>query len=137
MLSEAANAAEHFVRMKSDKKSGDVFFEPQRLKVKPGDTVIWVQEDASNPHNVSFDPHPSRFHEKAVESPMLTQPGDTWTRTFLEPGKYAYHCHPHVHLGMTGLIIVDKNAKVRESRDYRSFTPRSRDKEAGHGGHSH
>ncbi len=76
----------------------DIRFQPQGIRVKPGTTVRWVNEDAVL-HNI-----------RQVESVFLSQDvmkeGDTFSFTFDTPGKYRYQCTYH-HPNMNGVVIVE------------------------------
>lgn len=78
----------HIVKMK---------FEPQLIKIKPGSTVKWVNQEKRNNHSVFFE------KEGLAESERLF-PGETWQRTFDKPGVYPYICGPHPE--MTGEVQV-------------------------------
>lgn len=88
-LAEAGESAE--VRIEQMK------FAPQRLKVKPGTTVQWTNYEKRTNHTVRFEP------DGQPESERLF-PGESWQRTFSEPGVYKYICGPHPE--MTGIIEV-------------------------------
>lgn len=72
-------------------------FEPQQVKIKPGTTVKWVNNEKRNNHSVWFQkedfPESERFF-----------PGESWQRTFDKPGVYPYVCGPHPE--MTGVVEV-------------------------------
>lgn len=71
-----------------------MYFEPQTLTVPAGTTVTWVNEDGSN-HIVQFggDSGPRMRHHA------------TYTKTFSQPGSYAYQCAIH-GAAMTGTVVV-------------------------------
>lgn len=110
-----AQAAEYKVEMKFNEDSGDVYFEPKKLEVKSGDTVIFSHADPYNVHNIMFEPNGI---PKGVDIPMMSpekmNQGDTWKVTFSKSGTYKYHCHPHYDMGMMGEIIVDHPSKPEE-----------------------
>ncbi|RAU23402.1 plastocyanin [Paramagnetospirillum kuznetsovii] len=81
------------VRVSIDK----MMFTPKILKVKPGTTVEWVNDEKRNNHSVLFE------KEGLPESDRLF-PGDSWKRSFDKPGLYPYVCGPH--RDMTGVIEV-------------------------------
>ncbi|WP_096700956.1 plastocyanin/azurin family copper-binding protein [Magnetospirillum sp. 15-1] len=85
----AADAA----RVSMDKN----LFTPQVLKVKPGTTVEWVNDEKRTSHSVFFE------KEGLAESDRLF-PGESWKRTFDAPGIYPYRCGPHPE--MVGTIEV-------------------------------
>ena len=72
-------------------------FEPQKLKIKPGTTVRWVNNEKRTSHSVLFQ------QEGLPESDRLF-PGESWERTFDKPGAHPYICGPHPE--MNGVIEV-------------------------------
>lgn len=72
-------------------------FEPQRLTVKTGTTVKWVNHEKRTNHSVLFE------EEGLTESERLF-PGEAWQRSFDKPGVYRYRCGPHPD--MTGEVEV-------------------------------
>lgn len=70
-------------------------FEPQRVKIKPGTTVKWVNNEKRSNHSILFSdmPESERFF-----------PGESWQRSFDKPGVYPYNCGPHPE--MTGVVEV-------------------------------
>jgi len=72
-------------------------FVPQQVKVKPGATVKWVNNERRNNHSVWFQ------SENLPESDRFF-PGESMQRTFDKPGVYPYVCGPHPE--MTGVVEV-------------------------------
>lgn len=72
-------------------------FVPRHLKVKPGTTVKWVNNEKRSNHSVHFQ------QEGLPESERFF-PGESWSRTFDKPGVYPYVCGPHPE--MTGVVEV-------------------------------
>lgn len=72
-------------------------YEPQHIKVKPGTTVKWVNNEKRSNHSVFFK------QEGLPESERFF-PGESWSRTFDKPGLYPYICGPHPE--MTGSVEV-------------------------------
>ena len=70
-------------------------FVPQRITVKAGTTVTWINEDDA-PHTVASSS--KLFKSKALDT------GDKFSFTFTTPGTYDYFCA--VHPRMTGKIVV-------------------------------
>lgn len=72
-------------------------FSPQRVKIKPGTTVKWVNNEKRDNHSIFFEkeglPESERFF-----------PGESWQRSFEKPGVYPYVCGPHPQ--MTGVVEV-------------------------------
>ncbi|HYZ44612.1 MAG TPA: cupredoxin family copper-binding protein [Xanthobacteraceae bacterium] len=71
-------------------------FVPQRITMKAGTTVTWINEDDA-PHTVASSN--KLFKSKALD----TQ--DKFSFTFTTPGTYAYFCSVHPH--MTGSVVVE------------------------------
>ena len=71
-------------------------FEPQRIVVKAGTRVTWINED-DIPHTVVSSG--KMFKSKTLDT------SDAFTFTFTTPGDYAYFCSLHPH--MTGTVIVE------------------------------
>ena len=81
----------------------DNFFDPERVAVKPGESVTWTNS-GNNPHNVSFD-------DGTFTSPSPPS-ANTWTetRTFTADGAYGYYCQIHGSPGgggMSGVVYVN------------------------------
>jgi plastocyanin len=74
-------------------------FEPQRIVVKAGTRVTWINED-DIPHTVVSSG--KMFKSKTLDT------SDAFTFTFTTPGDYAYFCSLHPH--MTGTIVVEAGA---------------------------
>lgn len=71
-------------------------FEPSKVEVDVGDTVVWEFDDATSSHNVTFD-------ELDVESETTDSGRFEWTAE--EPGEYTYACT--IHNDMEGTVIVN------------------------------
>ncbi len=111
-----AGGPQHVVKMKMNEDTGEVYYEPARLEIKSGDTVTWVQDDEFNEHNVVSYPDGIPQSAQLFESAMFDTVGQSFTMTFTESGTYRYHCHPHEEVGMTGVIIVDRESRPEEFR---------------------
>ncbi len=71
-------------------------FNPAKLEIKTGDTVIWTNKDSVK-HTVTSD------SGTELDSPLFGQ-GETYIHKFEISGAYEYHCTPHP--SMEGRIIV-------------------------------
>jgi plastocyanin len=96
-------------------------FVPNTITVKAGDAIRF-HNVSGGPHNVGFDATtipanvqtalaanmPGDHSMGALEGPLLIQPNETYTVSFanIPPGTYAFHCFPHLALGMKGTITV-------------------------------
>jgi len=107
------------VKMLQDAQ-GNYRFDPVDITIKSGDGVKFVMV-SGGPHNVAFDPTQIAATAKSqlsanmqqqvseLSSPMMMNPNETYTISFgnMPPGKYEYHCTPHLVLGMKGTITVE------------------------------
>ena len=73
----------------------DFEFAITRLTVRPGTTVIWVNEG-----NV---PHTSTADNQLWSSPLLSR-GESYSRVFNDVGEFPYFCEPHPF--MRGVVVV-------------------------------
>jgi plastocyanin len=71
-------------------------FTPQRVTVKAGATVAWINDD-DIPHTVASST--KVFKSKALDT------SDKFSFTFTTPGVYEYFCSVHPY--MTGAIVVE------------------------------
>jgi plastocyanin len=71
-------------------------FAPQRVVVKAGTTVIWINDD-DIPHTVASSAR--LFKSNALDTK------DKFSFTFTTAGAYEYFCSLHPH--MTGTIVVE------------------------------
>jgi plastocyanin len=82
----------------------DHTFVPSVVHVKPGQAVVWRNED-QDPHTVTSGGHnvdDGRF----VSSPLIAD-GETFTLRLARPGTYPYFCKPHqFQESMHGTIVV-------------------------------
>ena len=94
-------------------------FDPANVTIKSGDAVKFVMV-SGGPHNVSFDPATVPADSKAqldanmdqktseLSSPMMMNPNEEYVISFggIKPGKYDFHCTPHLAMGMKGSVTV-------------------------------
>jgi plastocyanin len=71
-------------------------FVPQRVTVKAGTTVTWINED-DIPHTIASTA--KTFRSKVMDTE------DKFSFTFTTPGTFEYFCSLHPH--MTGTIVVE------------------------------
>ena len=131
-VSTIAKADTAVIKMKFDEDSGDLYFEPAKVTINPGDTVVWLQDDADNEHNVAAYPNLIPEGTEPFESQMMTRVGESWSMTFDKVGSYFYHCHPHEAAGMKGLIVVGRESLPEEFRK-----PKAGDMSHDHGDGGH
>lgn len=90
-----------------------ISFKPETVEVSAGDTVTWVNEEASSPHTVTSG-EVEQGSGGVTANPDGTfdsgnlSPGDTFEFTFDEPGTFAYYCAIHPAT-MTGEVRVAAN----------------------------
>ena len=100
IFTHAASAAEYQVKMLNQGMDGMMQFDPQFLKISPGDTVHFTATDKG--HDVqSVD-----GMLPAGAKPFSGEIDQDLTVTFTIPGVYGYRCLPHGSLGMVGLVVV-------------------------------
>ena len=75
----------------------DYKFVPERITVKAGATVKWVNDEKRASHSIWFR------EERLAESERMFH-GESWERRFQAPGTYRYTCGPHPE--MQGVVIV-------------------------------
>ena len=94
-------------------------FDPANITIKAGDGIKFTVV-SGGPHNVAFDPATipaaasaqldANIPEKMgqLSSALKTNAGESVTVSFanIAPGKYPFHCTPHLALGMKGEITV-------------------------------
>lgn len=100
LVAGAASAAEHEVRMLNRGAQGAMVFEPQVLRIAPGDKVRFVPVDKG--HNA--ESLEGMTPEGAA--PFKGKMNEALTVVFEKPGVYGYQCRPHYAMGMVGLIVV-------------------------------
>ena len=106
----------HEVKMVGDAQG--YRFDPANITVKAGDGIKFIMV-SGGPHNVAFDPATIPADAKDQiwanmpnatdgSSPLLMNANETWTMSLgnVKPGKYPFHCTPHLAMGMKGEITV-------------------------------
>jgi len=90
-------------------------FMPEKLTIKLGQTVEWVNDDKAMPHeattdpNVAADPGNVSVPEGAeVFDSHLVASGKSFRHQFTVSGLYRYSCPPHENDGMLGEVTVTK-----------------------------
>jgi len=80
-------------------------FNPASLTIKPGDEVIWINDDDTR-HKISFEDEslggPTRDHVHKFNV------GDKFHFKFTRVGQYKYICTTHEGQDMVGVIIVEE-----------------------------
>ncbi|MFJ4053059.1 pseudoazurin [Pseudomonas sp. NPDC089743] len=100
VLPLAALAEVHEVKMLNRGAAGSMIYEPDHLRIAPGDTVRFVPTQSG--HNAAS--LPGLLPEGAVAfKSKLNQP---FEQTFTVPGVYGIQCIPHLAMAMVMLIQV-------------------------------
>jgi pseudoazurin len=95
-----ATAADYQVKMLNKGAKGVMVFEPDLVKIEPGDTVTFLSTDPG--HDAMSIPN--MLPEGA--EPFQGQLGKDVTVTFTQPGVYGIKCKPHYVMGMVALVVV-------------------------------
>ncbi|HUF26196.1 MAG TPA: plastocyanin/azurin family copper-binding protein [Gemmatimonadaceae bacterium] len=78
-------------------------FSSADVTIDPGTTIRWVNDGAIFHTVTPNDPNQAGVWNRTE----TTSAGVVLTHTFTTSGQtYAYHCEPHVSMGMTGVIRV-------------------------------
>ena len=105
------HAAEFEIKMLDHGPDGMMRYDPQLLKVAPGDTVHFVATDKD--HNVETISGMLPDGAKPLSSPT----GQDYRIVLTVPGVYGYRCTPHGTLGMVGLIVVGAPVNEQSAKD--------------------
>lgn len=101
LLTTTATQAEVFeVKMLNRGAEGAMVYEPDHLRIAPGDTVRFLPTQAG--HNAASIPGLLPAGTEAFKS-KLNQP---FEYTFSQPGLYGIQCIPHLAMGMVMLVQV-------------------------------
>ena len=108
LVSFGASAAEHEVKMLNKGAEGMMVFEPNVVKIAPGDSVHFIATDKS--HNVES----IEGMIPAGATPFKGEMNKDLTVTFDQPGVYGVKCKPHYGMGMVGLVVVGEPVNKAE-----------------------
>lgn len=100
LLASPALAETHEVRMLNRNDHGSMVYEPQFLRIAPGDTVRFLP--AQPGHNAATID--GMVPEGAA--PFRSKINEAFEVTLDVPGAYGVKCSPHVAMGMVMLIEV-------------------------------
>jgi len=100
VMAVPALAADFEVHMLNKGEKGAMVFEPDYLKVSPGDTVTFVPVDKGHDVTSIKDMIPEGAQD------FKSKMNETYKVTFDVPGAYGIKCTPHLGMGMVGLIVV-------------------------------
>lgn len=100
LTATAAHAETHEVRMLNRNETGGMPYEPDFLRLAPGDTVRFVPTNPT--HNAATMPEMIPSGAKPFKGKIDQQ----IEVTFTAPGIYGIKCIPHYMMGMVMLVIV-------------------------------
>ncbi|MFP3371185.1 MULTISPECIES: pseudoazurin [unclassified Pseudomonas] len=100
LLAPAALAEVHEVKMLNRGSEGAMVYEPDHLRIAPGDTVRFLPTQSG--HNAASVTGLLPTGAEPFKS-KLNQP---FEQTFSVPGVYGIQCIPHLAMGMVMLIQV-------------------------------
>ena len=79
-------------------------FDPAEVTVRVGDTVRWVNTDATF-HTVTSSDRVEVRRPSGRFDGVLSAAGEEFTVTFSHPGRFPYYCQPHTEF-MAGAVTV-------------------------------
>ena len=104
-----ANAADIQVKMLNKGAKGVMVFEPDLVKIQPGDSITFV---SVNPGHDAMSV-PGMLPDGA--EPFEGQLSKDVTVTFTVPGVYGIKCKPHYVMGMVAVVVVGDAAPNLEA----------------------
>lgn len=106
----AGYAAEITVKMLNKGEKGSMVFEPDLVKVAPGDTVHFVAVDKGH------DAESIKTMIPAGAEAFKGKISQDLSVTLSTEGVYGVKCTPHYGMGMVALIVVGKPANLEEAK---------------------
>ncbi len=106
VLAGAASAAEVDVKMLNRGAAGPMVFEPNLVRIAPGDTVHFIATDKGH------DAMSVKGMIPDGAQPFEGKLGEDLTVTFTTPGVYGFKCKPHYAMGMVGVVVVGDAANL-------------------------
>lgn len=104
------SATEHTVTAVGQRGHELMFFEPNFLRVAPGDTVTFAVDD--------FDHQPQSVFVPPGASPWQAEKGQSITVELTVEGVYIFDCAYHNVMGMTGVIVVGEATNLAAAREF-------------------
>lgn len=106
-------AAEIEVKMLNRGEKGIMVFEPDLVRIQPGDSVHFIAKDMGH-DAVTID-----GMLPAGAKPFVGKMNEDLTVTFDVPGVYGVKCKPHYGMGMVGLIVVGEPQNLDQAKTVR------------------
>jgi len=103
--------AEEYVVLGIDNRNyQSMFFEPDFLRIEPGDSVTFVV--------TNFDHLPRSVFVPDGAAHWEAEPGKSVTVTLREEGIYIFECFYHAVMGMAGVVLVGQPVNIEEARAF-------------------
>lgn len=94
----AAQAENHTVQSVDYRDYKSLFFEPQFIRIEPGDSITFSV--------TNFDHQPQSVFIPDGARPWMSETGENITVQFSQAGVYLYDCAYHNVMGMAGVVLV-------------------------------
>lgn len=109
------SAVDHTIKLlNKDGKGKFMLFEPDFLKVAPGDTVTFVPVDKG--HNAEMIPEVWPAGAAKFKGPFNQEA----ELTIDKPGIYAIRCLPHFTMGMVALIVAGEPTNLDQLKAFQA-----------------
>lgn len=109
LLAPSVSAEVHEVKMLNRGATGSMVYEPDYLRIAPGDSVRFIATQSG--HNAASLPGLLPEGAEAFKGKINQQ----IEQTFTVPGLYGIQCIPHLSMGMVMLIRVGEPAATAPS----------------------
>jgi pseudoazurin len=106
LISLPAMSGEIQVKALNRGPSGVFVFDPELVRIRPGDTIALIAADKG--HEVHTVPGMIPAGAESFAAKM----NENATVTFTEPGVYVIACKPHMALGMVAVIVVGNPVNI-------------------------
>ena len=87
-----------------------LFFDPQFIKIQPGDSITFTV--------TNFDHQPQSVFIPDGAQPWKSETGENITVQFDRAGVYIFDCAYHNVMGMAGVIVVGSSINRQEAGEY-------------------
>jgi len=108
LLPAVALAEAHEIHGINHRKYESMFFEPQFLRMEPGDSIEFVV--------TAFDHQPQSVLVPAGADHWKAEKGKSIEVTLTQEGVYIYDCAYHNVMGMAGVLVVGRPLNAEEAR---------------------